>query len=135
MSYYVKKSSIVYRAAGLLLLLTLGVGIAIVYSDYIYTANKGFTVMQVSSADPDFMAVSMGSADQETYDRVEEKTAAFVDALDQWAKENEASVLLRNVIPFYPHVSVSLHSDWGKQLVKDRITDEECGLFVEKMKR
>ena len=130
----VKKTAIIYFAAALLLLLTLGVGIAIVYSDYIYTPNKGFTVMQVSSADPDFMAVSMGSADQETYDRVEEKTAAFVDALDQWAKENEASVLLRNVIPFYPHVSVSLHSDWGKQLVKDRITDEEYGLFIEKEK-
>ena len=100
MSYYVKKSSIVYLAAGLLLLLTLGVGIAIVYSDYIYTANKGFTVMQVSSADPDFITVSMGGADQETYEKVQEKTAAFVDAMDKWAKENEASVLLRNVIPF-----------------------------------
>ena len=134
MSYYVKKSSIVYLAAGLLLLLTLGVGIAIVYSDYIYTANKGFTVMQVSSADPDFITVSMGGADQETYEKVQEKTAAFVDALDHWAEENEASILLRNIIPFYPHISVSLHSDWGKQLVKDRISDEEYGLFVEKEK-
>ena len=68
MRLQVKKRTVIYLAAAILLLLTLGIGIAIVYSDYIYAPNKGFYYMKISSTDRDIRASAMGEMlDEETY--------------------------------------------------------------------
>ena len=133
MRFQIHRSKIIYLVAAILLLLTLGVGIAIVYSDYFYTANKGFYSMQISSSDPDFMQYALGGApDEETYERMQEETAKIAEDLDEWAKENQASLFLRSIIPFYPHLSVALYSDFAENLKAEKIGDEETGLYVEK---
>ncbi len=133
MRFQIHRSKIIYLVAAILLLITLGIGIAIVYSDYIYTANKGFYSMNISSADPDFMQYALGGApDDETYERMKKETAKIAEDLDQWAEENHASLLLRSIIPFYPHLSVALYSDFAKDLKVEKIGDEETGLYIEK---
>ena len=131
MRFQIKKRILIFYMAGFLLLLTLGAGIAIVYSDYLYTPNKGFTLMNVSSTDPDFQNVFFGGADEETTARVREKTGVLTGELDRWAAENHASILLRNMIPYYPHVSISLHSDLRDRLKIRPVSDEESGLYVD----
>ena len=121
MKLHIRKATIIYIAAAILLLLTLGIGIAIVYSDYIYTANKGFYSMNISSVDPDFMQYAQGGApDEETYERMQEETAKIAEDLDEWAKENQASLFLRSIIPFYPHLSVALYSDFAENLKAEK---------------
>ena len=133
MKLHIRKATVIYIAAAILLLLTLGVGIAIVYSDYIYTANKGFYSMNISSVDPDFMQYALGGApDEKTYERMQKETAKIAEDLDEWAKENQASLFLRSIIPFYPHLSVALYSDFAENLKTEKIGDEETGLYVEK---
>ena len=133
MRLQVKKRTIVYLAAAILLLLTLGIGIAIVYSDYIYAPNKGFYYMKISSTDRDIRASAMGEMlDEETYERMEERIAALSEELDHWAEANRASLFLRSVIPFYPHLSVALYSDIDEELKIQKISDEDTGLYVEK---
>ena len=117
-------------SASILLLIALGVEITIIYSDYVYTPNKGYTLMMIMPYDMQkYFGVTSGM-----YTRKEdlapfiEEAEALADELDAWAEDNKVSLL----IEYYsaPGILFTANSDLKDRMRLQSIAENGSGLYL-----
>ena len=128
-----KNGAAVFAAASILLLLSMGIALTVVYADYVYSPNEGFTYLSVS-AETDvekYLDVRIGRATEALLQEMKERAGKLADTLDQWAEDQKATLFIRTLLPQYPHVSASLYSVYGKELLQQIRENVETGVYVD----
>ncbi len=103
-----------------LLLVALGFGVSILYSDYIYNPNGTLSTLQIGKAD-DSGYVDPG---------LSAKDRQFLAELDQWAKNQQATIIYKD--GFTAGCAYCGYSDWGqKNLRITSIGENTEGVYVQ----
>lgn len=101
------------------ILASIGLGVSIIYSDYLYNPIGSLNTLQVmSNVESEYPAYAVSTTD-----------VPLFNAIKKWAKEEQATILFKNGLSagcgFYGF------SDWLKQEVGiDGYSDNECAVYV-----
>ncbi|MEG0835637.1 MAG: hypothetical protein RR413_09360 [Christensenellaceae bacterium] len=103
----------------ILILVAIGLGVSIIYSDYLYSPTGTLDTLQVmSNTEPGYNSPSASATD-----------AQLFEAIEKWAKEEQATILFKNGLS--AGCGFCGFSDWAKQeLGIDDYQNDEGGIYV-----
>lgn len=109
----------VVMLCSILILVAVGLGVSIIYSDYLYSPTGTLDTLQVmSNAEPGYNSPTTSAVDTQLFERIE-----------KWAKEEKVTILFKNGLS--AGCAFCGYSDWAKQeLGIDDYSNEEGGVYV-----
>ena len=98
----------------------LSLGVAIIYSDYLYNPNGSLSTLQISNADESGYIDSTSSS----------KDKKFLQELDRWAAQNNATILFKDGLT--AGAGYCGYSDWiDVHLEIQNTVSNDIGVYVQ----
>lgn len=107
----------------ILMLVAMGFGISIIYSDYIYDPLSGFTRLYVNVIDISESHYLFGTDPMED--------APLFKAVEEWAKEEQATVIFKDSFSYTAGCGFCGYSDWARiNLGIDDYKENTKGVYI-----